>query len=198
MIRHWLLLLLLVWPAAAPAHPNFPAVGYALADDDDDDRDENDDEDDAPARRRVTPRPAPAPPALTAQTVTIRRIWVERSGTNLAVVRVGLERGGSILTTLTLHPTTLTPVPYTQRGLAQPRAPLTAAKLKATLQQLAQASPRQLSIGTFATASSTGVQLPVYWAGKHVAYLTLNRQGLPVPDSRAASAYASSTLKVSR
>ncbi|MDL2345457.1 hypothetical protein QOL99_15050 [Deinococcus sp. MIMF12] len=123
---------------------------------------------------------------------------MERRPGGLIAVRAGVERGGVVVGTITLDPTRLEPVNYPQRGLAQPKAPPTAAALRSALTRLGGLAPARITLGRYAAASSGGPLLPLYWGGRHVASLTLDQRGQPRPDTAAARAQAASTLKVRR
>lgn len=166
-----------------PVIPWMAPPGLALADDRDD-QDESEDD-----------RPAPVSTASLARSLRLGSIWVERSGKRLVAVRVGVERAGTLVATLTLHPTTLEPVIHTQRGLAQPRTPPSTAALNAALSRL---SRDRITIGQFAVASAGGPLLPLYWGGRAVSYLRLDSRGQPRPDLAGSQALSASTLKVKR
>ena len=197
----------LVWPVPGVSWLPRPTLALAGSPDDADDADDPNDADDADdheesgSRRSGGPptnRPAPASPAALARGLRLSSIWVERRGATLVAVRVGVEGAGTLVATLTLNPSTLEPVGYTQRGLAQPRAMPTPAALSAALTRLSRLSPERITVGHFAVASAGGPLLPLYWGGRPVAYLKLNRLGQPQPDTAGAWALHTSTLKVER
>lgn len=195
----WLLLLALLGLGPLPL-PGLSGplgtLGAALADDDDDD--DNDDDDDGPAR--PAPRPV-TPPASTlsavARTLRVGSLWAERSG-SLVTVRLGLEAGGVLVGSLTLSPTSLEPLTYAQRGLARAGTAPSSAALRAALTRLATQSPARLSTGNYAAGAPQGPQLPVYWSGRLVGYLTLGAQGKPLADAAAQRSLNASALKVRR
>lgn len=187
-----LLLLWGAWPPLPPAPSAWPPplLGLALADDGDGDGDDSDDDDD-------DDRLAPSPTTL-ARSLRLASVWVERRPGGLVALRAGLERGGVLVGTITLDPFKLEPVNYPQRGLAQPRTLPTAAALRAALARLGGLAPSRITLGRYAVASAGGTLLPLYWAGRHVASLTLDPRGQPRPDAAAARAEAASPLKVRR
>lgn len=202
MRRLWVFLLLALLLAAPPAFRagqlSAPLWGQALADDDDDDDpDEDDDDDDRPRQ----PRPAaPAPISRLSQLAASLRpaaIWVERSG-SLVRIRCAVSYGGTLVGTLTLHPSTGQPVEYAQRGLAQPRPLPSAASLNNVLARLLAQAPAQLRAGQYAVASASGPSLPLYWGGRLVAYISLDSRGQPRQDPAVVQAYLQSSLKVRR
>lgn len=196
----WLLFLALLGlgplPVPATLGP-LSAVGAAQADDDDDDGD-GDDDDDAPTRpapRKVTPPPSTL--SAVARSLRVGSLWVERSG-SLVTVRLGLERGGVLVGSLTLSPTSFEPLTYAQRGLARAGSAPSPASLRTALQRLAGQSPARLTTGNYAAAAPQGPQLPVYWGGRLVGYLTLGAQGQPLPDAAAQRSLNASPLKLRR